>query len=79
MAARLVAGMARPGRWSGDVGTAGFLCHGEANDGKRLNDDYRQRINHNYRCTMLPEDPQMFAEGFGGPIRAVYSQNYVTL
>ena len=33
----------RPGRWSGDVGTAGSLCHGGANDGKRLNDDYRQK------------------------------------
>lgn len=66
MAGWLVAGMARPGRWSGDVGTAGSLCHGEANDGKRLNDDYRQRINHNYHHAMLTKDPQMFAEGFGG-------------
>lgn len=31
--------MALPGRWSGDVGTAGSLCDGVANDGKRLNDD----------------------------------------
>lgn len=79
MAGWLVAGMAWHGRWSGDVGTAGSLCHGEGNDGKRLNDDYRQKINHNYHCTMLTKDPQMFAEGFGGPIRVVYAQNYFTL
>lgn len=78
MAGWLVAGMAWPGRWSGDVGTAGSLCDCEANDGKRLNDDYRQRINHNYHCTVLTKDPQMFAEGLGGPIRVVYAQNYVT-
>lgn len=77
MAGWSVAGMAWLGRWSGDVGTAGSLCDGEANGGKRLNDDYRQRINHNYHCTMLTEDPQMFAEGFV-PISAVYAQNYVT-
>lgn len=44
--------MARAGRWSGDVRPAGSQCDGEANDGKRLNDDYIQRINHNYHCTM---------------------------
>lgn len=70
-------GMAWPGRWSRYVGTARSLCDGEANDGKRLNDDYRQRINHNYHYSMLTKDPQMFAEGFGGPIRVVYAQNYV--
>lgn len=72
----LVTGMAGLGRWSGDVETAGSLCHSDANDGKRLNDDYRQRINHNYHCTMLTKHRQMFAEGFGGPIRSVYAQNY---
>lgn len=75
MAGWLVTGMARRSRWSVDVGTAGPPCHSEANDGKRLNDDYRQRINHNYHCTMLTKDPQMFVEGFGGLIRAVYARN----
>lgn len=53
----LVAGMAWPGRWSGDVGTAGPLCHSKANDDKRLNDGYRQRISHNYHCMMFTKDP----------------------
>lgn len=44
MAGWFAAGMAWAGRWSEDVGTAGSLCHRGANDGKRLNDDYRQMI-----------------------------------
>jgi len=77
VAGLLVAGMAWPGRWSWDVGTAGSLCHNQANEGKRLNDDYTKRINHNNHCTMLTKEPQMFAEGFGGQISAAYAWNYV--
>lgn len=67
MAGWLVAGMAWPGRWSGNVGTAGSLCDGEANDGKRLNDDYIQWINHNYNCMMLNQGSSNVCRGIWRP------------
>ena len=60
--------MARPDRWSGDVGTAGPMCRSEANDGKMLNDDYRHRINQNYHWKLLTKDLKMFAGGFRGQL-----------
>lgn len=63
-----------PADGPGMFGAAGSLCHGEANDGKRLNDDYQHRINQNNRSAARTEAPQMFAEGFGGLIRVVYKK-----
>lgn len=71
--------MALPGRWCGDVGTAGSLCDCDANDSKRLNDDYIQRINQNYYSTVLTKDLEMFVERFNCPIRVVYALSYFSL
>lgn len=62
----MVAGIPQHGRWSRDIGTAGPGDHSKANGGKRLNDDCRQEINHNYHHVTPTKDPENVCGGISG-------------